>query len=319
MTENIVAGIDIGGTKVAIGLADADGRHLSITRIATNVALGPRRIVEKIIETLDRMLIECGRPTTAIGIGCGGPLDRQRGLILSPPNLPGWDKFPVVELLQNHFRVPVLLDNDANVAAIGEHQHGAGRGIHDLVYLTISTGIGGGVIIANRVLYGVCDGAGEIGHITILPEGPVCGCGARGCLESLCSGTSIARRAREKISSSGQETILRASEISAKTVAEAAGNGDGLAGEVWDETIYYLAIGIANVLNTLAPEVVILGGGVSLAGEQLFHPLREQVRNRVKILPADKIRILQAQLGGDSGIHGALILAQSASQMSRVN
>jgi glucokinase len=265
------------------------------------------------------MLIECGHPTTAIGIGCGGPLDRQRGLILSPPNLPGWDKFPVVELLQNHFRVPVLLDNDANVAAIGEHQHGAGRGIHDLVYLTISTGIGGGVIVADRVLYGVCDGAGEIGHITILPEGPVCGCGARGCLESLCSGTSIARRAREKISSSGQETILRASEISAKTVAEAAGNGDGLAGEVWDETIYYLAIGIANVLNTLAPEAVILGGGVSLAGEQLFQPLREQVRNRVKILPADKIRILQAQLGGDSGIHGALILAQSASQMSRVN
>ena len=260
------------------------------------------------------MLEGCGSRLAAVGVGCGGPLDRRRGLILSPPNLPGWDEFPIVALLREHFGVPVLLDNDANAAALGEHRHGAGQGLKHLVYMTISTGIGGGVIVSNKIIHGVYDGAGEVGHMTVLPDGPLCGCGARGCLEALCSGTAIARRARERLAA-GEESFLSsldAAEVTAQAVALAAREGDALASKVWYDTIRHLSVGVGNIFHALAPEAVIIGGGVSTAGDQLFEPLRGQVRARVLMLPPDRINILQASLGGDSGIHGAVILGQSA-------
>jgi glucokinase len=234
-------------------------------------------------------------------------------LILSPPNLPDWDKFPIIEILEDKLGAPAVLDNDANASALGEFKYGAGRGINNLVYMTISTGIGGGVIVRGKLVHGVCDGAGEVGHTTILPDGPLCGCGARGCLEALCSGTSIARRTRERlvVGASSSLTALPLNLVTAHAVADAARAGDPLGVEIWDETIHYLAIGIGNVLNTLAPEAIILGGGVSTAGDQLLEPLRAQVRERVTILPPEKINILQAELGGDSGIYGALILGQN--------
>jgi glucokinase len=210
--------------------------------------------------------------------------------------------------------VPVLLDNDANAAALGEHRHGAGRGYTHLVYLTISTGIGGGVIVDGRLLHGVCDGAGEVGHMTILPDGPVCGCGGRGCLEALCSGTGLAQRARERLGAGALSSLssLSSNEVTGGAVAEAARAGDAVAAAVWDAMIDYLAIGVGNLFNLLAPEAVVIGGGVSGAGEQLFGPLRERVRARARMLPPEKINILQAALGGDSALHGAVILAQSA-------
>ena len=314
MSDKCIAGIDIGGTKIAVAVADFDGRLISHGRFPTRVELGPDRIIENAVAEIERMAGEAGAVLAAVGVGCGGPLDRGRGLILSPPNLPDWDEFPIVRILEKRLGVPARLDNDANAAALGEHRRGAGQGLSDLVYITISTGIGGGLIVGGRVVYGVGDGAGEVGHITILPDGPPCGCGARGCLEALCSGTSIARRARARMS--GREpaptTSLRVEGVTARAVAEAALGGDPLAREVWDETVYYLGVGVGNIVNTLAPEAVILGGGVSTAGEQLFEPLRRQVRERVRMLPPEKIDIRQAALGGDSGIHGALILGRQA-------
>ena len=250
----------------------------------------------------------------AVGVGGGGPLDRRRGLILSPPNLPGWDEFPIVEMTELRFGVPVRLDNDANAAALGEREYGAGRGLDDLIYMPISTGIGGGVIVRGRVVHGGYDGAGEVGHMTVLPEGPLCGCGARGCLEALCSGTSIARRARERLATGRVSSLssLGPGGVTAQAVAEAARAGDALSSEVWYDTIRHLSVGVGNLFNALAPEAVIIGGGVSPAGEQLFGPLREHVRARVRMLPADRINILQASLGGDSGIHGAVILGRAA-------
>ncbi|HYY99068.1 MAG TPA: ROK family protein, partial [Pyrinomonadaceae bacterium] len=232
----------------------------------------------------------------------------------SPPNLPGWDEFPIVSLLEERFGVKALLDNDANAAALGEHRHGAGRGLKHLVYITISTGIGGGVIVSNKLVHGVHDGAGEVGHMTVLPDGPACGCGGRGCLEALCSGTAIARRARERLAAGGESLLssLNYGEITAQSVALAAREGDALASKVWYDTIRHLSVGVGNIFHALAPEAVIIGGGVSTAGEQLFAPLREQVRARVCMLPPDKINILQASLGGDSGVQGAVILAQAA-------
>jgi glucokinase len=316
MPRQILAGIDIGGTKIALGLGHLDGQLLSLSRLPTQIELGPYRIMQAALDRLEEMALELDAQIAAIGVCCGGPLDRQIGLILSPPNLPNWDEFPIIKVVNERFAVPTLLDNDANAAALGELHHGAGRGLQDFMYMTISTGIGGGLIIRGGVVHGVADAAGEVGHMTVQPDGPLCGCGSRGCLEVLCSGTAIARRARERLLSGNVHSSLSGKSITAKLVAEAARDGDALAREVWDETVYYLGIGIGAVISILAPEAVILGGGVSLAGDQLLEPLREQVKSRSRLLPADKINILQAALAGDSGVYGSLVLAQQASALS---
>jgi glucokinase len=321
MTSDVIAAIDIGGTKIALGLAPLDAQPLPFRRFPTRVERGARAIVEEATGELERMAEEAGARIVAVGIGCGGPLDRRRGLILSPPNLPGWDEFPIVRLVQERLDVPVLLDNDANASALAEHEHGAGRGLRDLVYITISTGIGGGLIIRDQLVHGVGDGAGEVGHMIVQPDGAPCGCGARGCLEALCSGTSIARRALERLARDEQPSTLRragdAGQVTAHSVAEAARAGDALACEVWDETIRYLALGLSNIIAALAPEAVILGGGVSAAGDQLLVPLRERVRESVRIMPVERVQILQASLGGDSGIYGALIIGRHAHDAAR--
>ncbi|HYG11319.1 MAG TPA: ROK family protein [Pyrinomonadaceae bacterium] len=320
MTQDAIAAIDIGGTKIALGLAGLDSRPLPFRRFPTRVARGARAIIEQAADELERMAAEAGVRIAAVGVGCGGPLDRRRGLILSPPNLPGWDEFPIVRQIEERFRVPVRLDNDANASALGEHEYGAGRGLRNLVYITISTGIGGGLIINNQLIHGVGDGAGEVGHMVVAPDGDLCGCGARGCLEAMCSGTSIARRAVERLASDKRASTLRegdAKNIDARSVAEAARAGDPLACAVWDETIYYLARGLSNIIAALAPEAIILGGGVSTSGDQLLSPLRERVRESVKIMPVEQVEILQAALGGDSGIYGALLIGRRAHDAAR--
>jgi glucokinase len=315
MTRDAIAAIDIGGTKIALGLAGLDGQPLIFRRFPTRVERGPHALVGEACDELERMAGETGARPVAVGIGCGGPLDRARGLILSPPNLPGWDEFPIVRLVEERLSLPVLLDNDANAAALGEHEYGAGRGVRNLVYITISTGIGGGLIINDQLVHGIGEGAGEVGHMVVEPGGAPCGCGARGCLEALCSGTSIARRAVERLALDERPSMLRegdAANITAHSVAVAAQAGDPVAGAVWDETIQHLAVGLCNIIAALAPEAIILGGGVSTSGDQLLVPLRRRVRESVKIMPVEQVRILQASLGGDSGIHGALIIGRRA-------
>jgi len=316
MPRQVFAGIDIGGTKIALGLAGLDGQLLSVSRFPTQIELGPHRIMQSALDELEQMSSKIDGQIVAIGVCCGGPLDRRKGLILSPPNLPKWDEFPIIGVVNERFAVPAVLDNDANVAALGELHYGAGRGLHDLMYMTISTGIGGGLIIKGEIVHGVADAAGEVGHMTVQPDGPACGCGSRGCLEVLCSGTAIARRARERLLSASVHSSLNGRSITAKVVAEEARAGDALAREVWDETVYYLAIGISNIISVLAPEAVILGGGVSLAGDQLLVPLTKLVQSRSRLFPANKVNILQAALAGDSGVYGTLFLAQRAGALS---
>ena len=316
MTNDFIAAIDIGGTKIALGLSELEGRPLPFRRFPTRVARGPREIVEQALDELQKMAEEHGARVVAVGVGCGGPLDRGRGVILSPANLPGWDEFPIVSLIRERMDVPVELDNDANAAALAEYEYGAGRGAESMVYLTISTGIGGGIILGGRLIHGVGDAAGEVGHMIVQPNGVPCGCGSRGCLETICSGTSIARRARERLAGGTRDSALLEEggpdEITALAVAEAARGGDPMAVEVWDETVEYLALGVGNVIAAFAPGAVILGGGVSTAGDQLLVPLRRRIQESVKIAPVEKVRIEQAALGGDSGVYGALILGRQA-------
>jgi len=206
--------------------------------------------------------------------------------------------------------VPVYLENDANAAALGEFHFGAGKDVSNMVYMTLSTGIGGGIILNNKLIHGVRDSGGEVGHQTILPDGPLCNCGNRGCLEALSSGTGIAKIFREKLAS-GRSSIVsqwvnRPEEISAKIIADAAKMGDPLAKEVWDSAIYYLGIGVANIVTIVSPEMVVLGGSLTKYGDELFIKVREIVRKRARLVPTDEIKIVPAKLGDDVGILGAV-------------
>ncbi|MGB9683151.1 MAG: ROK family protein [bacterium] len=303
-----IIGIDIGGTKIAIGRADIEGNLEESLRFATNVSRGYKMILEEIIEKTKELFK--GQSIKAIGIGCGGPLDSKKGRILSPPNLPGWDDVPIVKDIESVFDVPVYLENDANAAALGEFHFGAGRNVNNMVYLTLSTGIGGGIIVNNKLVHGVRDSGGEVGHQTVLPDGPLCNCGNRGCLEAISSGTGITKRFKEKLILGGDSLVKSwikdMSEIDAKMIADAAKLGDALAKEVWDEAIYYLGIGISNIITILSPEMVVLGGSLTKYGESLFIRVKEIVKERVKLVPVEEIPIVQAELGDNVGILGAV-------------
>ena len=313
--KQVFAGIDIGGTKIAIALATPSGEIVAKQRLLTQGGSGPFAAFENVSLSLEQMLQKGEYELAAIGVGSPAPIDIEKGLILSPSNLREWDRFPIVGLLNKRFRVAVKFDNDANAAVLGEFIFGAGRGCRNIFYITVSTGIGGGVIINGEVYHGTSSAAGEIGHTIVQPDGVRCNCGSFGCLETICAGVHIARRVRERIES-GETSMIRwmveddLDRIDAQTVVDAVRNGDRLAIHIWDETCRYLAIGIANAVTLLAPEIVIVGGGIAAAGELLFARLREQVPRFVSMLPATKIKIVPAELGTESGIYGALALAR---------
>jgi len=316
-----LAGIDIGGTKIAIALATIHGEMLAKRRLPTPSADGHVSLLEIVSQTLSEMLHECDTNPSAIGVGSPGPLDVENGLILSPSNLIGWHHIPVVEVLGAKFNVPVVLDNDANAAALGEFSFGAGRGHKNIFYVTVSTGIGGGIIIDGNIYQGVCTGAGEIGHTIVQPNGGArCNCGMIGCLETVSSGTHIVRRMKEALEA-GKPTVIRdlisdGTELSTQILLKAVSLKDKVAVEIWDDATRYLAISLANAISLLAPEVVVIGGGISSAGDVLFEPLRELVPQYVSMVPKDKIKIVCAELGTESGLYGAVELARRAHQRS---
>jgi len=311
VTTTVLA-IDIGGTKLAAGIVDGSGSILARGEVPTLAAEGPERVLDRIVRLANDVLGAPGGSADAIqriGIGCAGPVDRQAGLILNPPNLPGWVRVPLVERIEKALGRPAVLENDANAAALGEFRYGAGKGASSLVYLTVSTGIGGGIILDGKIWHGVKDGAGEVGHMTLLPDGPLCGCGNRGCLEALASGPAIARRAREALATERPSRLREAGDFTAADVVRLAQEGDALAAQVWDETVRYLGLGVAAIVTILAPGRVVIGGGVAKAGDFLFAPLRREVRRRVTLVAVESVPILPAALGPDVGILGAAAVA----------
>jgi glucokinase len=314
--EKVVAGVDIGGTKIAIAIASPDGEIAAKRFLSTQPELGAYAIFENIARTLDEMVLETEAALVSIGIGSPAPIDVEKGLIISPSNLRDWDNFPVTKLFADRFMVPVMLDNDANAAALGEFMFGAGRGHSNLFYVTVSTGIGGGMIINGEVYHGVATGAGEIGHTIVRPDGVRCNCGSIGCLETISSGVHIARRAKERLKGVTDSTMIglagNVENITAKTVVDAVRQGDPLAVERWEETCVFLAVAVANAITLLSPEIVVIGGGIASAGELLLGPLRQLVPRYVSMIPHDMIQIVQAELGTDSGLHGTIAIAQKA-------
>jgi len=315
--DKLLVGIDLGGTNVKGAVVTQDGKILHRRRCETRADEGKEAVIGRIAGLAEELAGDAGLVTSdllAVGVGAPGPLSTKTGTIIEAPNLPGWVNVPLRKLLQERLGVRVFVENDANAAAWGEKWAGAGRAVDSLICLTLGTGIGGGIVIDGKLLHGIDDTAAEIGHMTIIPDGPRCGCGNYGCLEALASATATARRAREAIQAGGKSTLQEMcagdlSKITAAMVDEAAAGGDKLASEVMRGTALYLGIAIASLTNVLNPEMAVLSGGMIAAGERLFGPIRETVKKRAFKTPARRIKIVPAERGDDAGVLGAAGIA----------
>ena len=306
-----VIGIDIGGTNVVVGTVAEDGSEVvGLVSEPTRVERGPDAILDRIVQLARASQSQAGtRDVVGVGIGSPGPLDRSAGVVLLTPNL-GWTDMPVRDRIGKALDLPATLDNDANCAVLGEWWRGAARGGRFVVGLTIGTGVGGGIVLDGNVYHGASDMAGELGHMTIDSTGRRCKCGNYGCLEAYASGPAIAARAVEGIDAGVDTGLPRyvdgdLSRITAQVVYDAAHDGDAYALEVVRDTAKFLGAGVANILNIFNPDVVVICGGVTMAGDELFVPLRGEVRRRA-FKPAVKVcRIVPGSLPGTAGVVGA--------------
>lgn len=315
MEKKYVIGIDLGGTKINGALADLEGNVISQHIIPTNASEGEEKVLNRIFQVIEKVLTDASKTSEdikAIGIGSPGPLDAKKGIIISTPNLP-FDNFELIKPIKQKFNIPTYLDNDANVAAIGEHIFGAGKGTDNMVFITVSTGVGGGAIINGKIYRGNTCNALEIGHTTIEKDGPRCNCGNYGCVEALASGTAIGKRANEAVERGEETSLKNYKELTSYEVFKEAKQGDKVASGILDSCLNYLGICVANIIATFDPEMVIIGGGVSHGGNIVFDKVREVVKERCLESMANACSIVPAGLGADSGVIGAVALAISES------
>ncbi|MBS3900573.1 MAG: ROK family protein [Dethiobacter sp.] len=323
MQEKLYAAVDLGGTKIYAVLAENCGRILSSVRYDTQLDQGPEGILEQMAISVREVLAQAGAGSdrlSAVGVCLAGFFDWQRRVLIHSPNIPGLDQIRMEERLSEKLRVPVLAENDANAAAIGEARCGAAAGSQDVLYITVSTGIGAGLVLGGQIYRGTRGFAGEAGHMVVKPDGFLCGCGRRGCLETVASGTAIARAANEVLQS-GKATLLRelsrqqGGTVNTATVFRAARDGDKPAQEIISAAIYYLGIALVNLVNMLNPEIVVIGGGVSAAGEDLFVPLEKAIQNFAIPPAAASVTLKQAILGVEAGVTGMLCLLTEAERI----
>ncbi len=306
-------GVDLGGTKVDVGIIRQDGKLLRKKREQTLVKKGHEAVIQQMLRMTQEVLSSCKlteKNILGIGIGAAGPLNMKQGVLITPPNLPGWELVQIVQPFKEKFRVKTLLNNDANAAALAEWYFGAGKRCRHMIYLTVSTGIGGGIIINGKLYLGANDNAGELGHQTLLPDGPKCGCGNSGCLEALASGTAIARFGRHGVRKNPQSLLYHLANysqknITSKMVFQAAKSGDETAKDVVKKCASFLGIGVANIINAFNPEKVVLGGGVSKSGKLWLQLAKEEAKRRAMKPLFSAVEIVTAQLGDDVGVIGA--------------
>jgi glucokinase len=312
--KKFLCGVDLGGTKISTGIVDENGNIIKSIKIPTMAEKGPDVVIERIEESIYQVLKDTGLEMSnlkGIGIGSPGPLNAKKGIVISPPNLPHWSNVPIVEILSKRLGIEVRLENDANAAAIGEHLFGSGRGVDNFVYITVSTGIGGGVIIEGKLYSGENSNAAEIGHHTINFDGPRCNCGNYGCFEAYASGTAIARFAREGIEKGIKTKIKELAgegEVKAEHVFEAAKLGDEFAKELVEKEAFYLGVGIANIMAFYNPRKIAIGGGVSAQWDMLYGKMMETVRKKALKPNAEVCEVVKAQLGENIGVLGAAAL-----------
>jgi glucokinase len=309
--KKYVVGVDLGGTKISTALANLNGEVISQTTVPTNSNEGEIPVLNRIIESVEKVIKDASvayEEISGIGIGSPGPLDAEKGTIIYTPNLP-FKNFNLVEPIKKKFGLPVFLDNDANVAAIGEYMFGAGRGAKDVVFFTVSTGIGGGAVLNGKVYRGHTSNALEIGHMTVAPDGPRCNCGNIGCVEATSSGTAIAKRGQEALASKVETSLRKYETVTSYEVFTEAAAGDSVCRDIIDSALNYLGIAVANAVSIFDPEMIIIGGGVSKAGDIIFDTVRKVVNRRCFKSMAESVKIVPAGLGTDAGVIGAVALA----------
>lgn len=309
--KNYVVGVDLGGTKISTALSDLEGKIINQTTIPTDAHEGEVPVLNRIINSIEKVVNDSAvsyEDIKGIGIGSPGPLDAKQGIIITTPNLP-FKNFNLVKPISEKFGVPVFLDNDANVAAIGEFMFGAGKGAENIVFFTVSTGVGGGAILNGKVYRGHTSNALEIGHMTVAPHGPRCNCGNVGCVEATSSGTAIAKRAHEALSTKVETSLRKYENVTSYEVFVEAAAGDPVAKDIIDDAMNYLGIAVANSVSIFDPEYVIIGGGVSKAGDVVFDTVRKVVNKRCFKSMAESVKIVPAGLGTDAGLIGAVALA----------
>ncbi|MFB6468389.1 ROK family protein [Cytobacillus sp. Hz8] len=294
-------GVDIGGTKVAIAVVDADGKIIEQTKLPTDLSISPRELIVRINEAIEHLIkksyIEMEQ-MIGIGIGAPGPLDSRNGKITCPPNLPNWVDVPIVAWMNEKWKIPIRLENDANAAALAEKWIGAGVGVNHFVYVTVSTGIGTGIIADGKLLHGRKGNAGDIGHTVIDPSFGKCTCGQYGCLESIASGTAIAKR--------GSDIMGR--ELTTKEVFDLYQQKEGAIVELIDRIFRVLGVACVSIINTFDPEKIIIGGGVSNVGATLFNAIQDYVSQYALNPTGRTTEVVPAKLSQGAGVVGAAAL-----------
>jgi glucokinase len=309
---NYVIGVDLGGTKISCALSDLKGNIIEKCEVATNATRGEIAVLNNIISSIQKVLVDGKKNINdikAIGIGAPGPLNSEKGIIIEPANLP-FENFDLITPLKEKFNTQIYLDNDANVAAIGEYMLGAGRGTTNMIYYTVSTGVGGGAILNGKVYRGRTSNALELGHTTVDPTSTVrCNCGNTGCLEAFSSGTAIAKRAKEAVASNIQTSLKKYENITSYEVFKEAESGDKVSISIRDTAFRYLGVGVTNSISIFDPDMIVIGGGVSKVGKIMFDKIKEVVDERGLKTMTKGCKIVPAKLGTEAGVIGAVSLA----------
>jgi len=314
--NKLILGVDVGGSKIAAALSTTKGEILARGYNPTLAQSGPNAVIDNILMTIEEAISQGkveAEQLSGIGIGAAGIIDSKSGKVILSPNLPGWQEVPLRDIIQQHFNIPTYLGNDANLAALGEWTFGLKKKVANLIYITVSTGIGGGIITNGKLYTGASGAAGEIGHMTIDVNGPRCNCGNIGCWETLASGTALAREAVRRIAQGEQTFLVKLvdgdmSRIDAKIIFEAAQQGDKLAQELVSHLGFYLGVGLVNLVNIFNPELILIGGGVAKMGDLLLRPAIRVVKERAFKTGVNTVKIRPALLGDDSCLLGAVAL-----------
>ena len=300
----VVIGVDLGGTNLRTAILSPDGDILAKQKAPTNASEGWKNVVSRLIESIKGQQESAGKrglAVTAVGVGVPGVIQSDRGIVVKSPNFPDWNNLPIKDSLEKALNLPVTVENDANAAALGEQWRGAGSGIRSMILLTLGTGVGGGIILNNEIWQGADGMAGELGHMTIIPDGRRCGCGNTGCLEMYASARGIVQSYRERRA----QVPSSPAEITSEEVYEAARAGESDALAVMQGMGRLLGIGIANLINIFNPEMIVIGGGVKDAWPLFIGAARDEIRKRAFEVPAARTEIVPSRLGDDAGMVGA--------------
>ncbi len=317
--NEIFVGIDLGGTNIKIGCFDSELKLICKTAVATEADMGPDAVIDKMAQTVKKLLDDSGlslQDITAVGIGTPGPAKYTEGVIIKSTNMPKFKNVPICRMLNEKLGAPVVFDNDANVACWGEYVVGAGKGTDDMVFFTLGTGIGGGVISNGKLVHGCAENAAELGHIIIYPDGRRCNCGQKGCVEAYASADATAKRATEAIEAGNESSLKKVldekGKITSKDVYEHLAGGDELAKEITDGTAKALALTCISMLHITEPKRIVFAGGMIAAGEPLLARIQDFFNEYIWTLKKEPVEICFATLGEDAGIIGAAALARQA-------